>query len=62
MQSELADILSRSKPDAAATARYHAALKIALRWIENYVALDFRSLGSYSRPDLAQIAAEPDAF
>ena len=33
-----------------------------VRWIANYVDLDFRSLASYSRAALAQIATEPDAF
>lgn len=62
LESELADILARSKPSPEATQRYNAARKIALRWIHNYVELDFRSLASYSRPDLARIAEAPDAF
>ena len=66
---ELDDILSRRRAeiaDAAALAatedRYRAACKIAMRWVLNYTELDFRSLGSYTRADLAQIAAAPDAF
>ena len=43
-------------------ARYRAAAKVTLRWIKNYTDLDFRSLGSYTRDDLAAIAAAPDAF
>ena len=30
--------------------RYRKALQIAMRWIKNYTDLDFRSLGSYTRP------------
>ena len=66
---ELEDILSRRRAevaDAAALAavedRYRAARKTAMRWVRNYTELDFRSLGSYTRADLAQIAAAPDAF
>lgn len=61
LQQELEDILS-GLSDAAAAARYRQALKVALRWIKNYTELNFRGLGSYSRPDLAEIAAEADAF
>src|SRR5882762_9442386 len=42
--------------------RYRKAVKIAMRWIKNYIDLDFRSLGSYTRADLDRIAREPDAF
>ena len=42
--------------------RYQYSVKIALRWIKNYTDFDFRSLGSYSRPQLKAIAADPDAF
>jgi hypothetical protein len=42
--------------------RYGKAVRIAMRWIRNYVDLDFRSLGTYSRADLDAIAAAPDAF
>jgi malate synthase len=74
LHEETADILERLRAtvppgDARATAAYAAAedryrksVKIAMRWIENYVELDFRSLGSYTRADLDRIAAEPDAF
>ena len=42
--------------------RYQASVKIALRWIKNYTEFDFRSLGSYSRPQLKAIGADHDAF
>ena len=47
---------------AASETRYRKAVKIAARWIKSYTDLDFRSLGSYSRSDLENIAAEEDAF
>jgi malate synthase len=59
---EVEDILRRRAKDPAVQQRYRHAAKIALRWIKNYADLDFRSLGSYTRPDLDQIAASPDAF
>ena len=45
-----------------ASLRYRKAVKIAMRWIKNYTELDFRSLGSYTRRDLEEIAAAEDAF
>ena len=33
-----------------------------LRWVKNSTELDFRSLGSYAKAELATIAAAPDAF
>lgn len=69
LAEEVDDILSRRRqtikdPRALAEteARYGKARKIALRWIRNYVDLDFRSLGSYSHADLDAIAAAPEAF
>jgi malate synthase len=62
LDEELEDILRRRPADAALQARYRKAVKIALRWIRNYVDLDFRSLGSYTRRDLDAIAAAPDAL
>lgn len=59
---ELEDILQRRPPEAAVQERYRKALKVAMRWIKNYTELDFRSLGSYSRPDLDRVAAAPDSF
>jgi malate synthase len=47
---------------AQAAARYDKAYKVALRWVRNYVELDFRSLGSYTRAELEAIAAASDAF
>jgi malate synthase len=62
LAEELEDILRRRPADAALQERYRKAVKIALRWIRNYVDLDFRSLGSYTRRDLDAIAAAPDAL
>jgi malate synthase len=62
LREEAEDILRLARPDPDATERYRKAFKIALRWIKNYVDLDFRSLGTYSRADLDRIAAAPDAF
>ena len=42
--------------------RYRASRKITLRWIKNYTDMNFRSLGSYTREDLANIALEPESF
>ncbi len=64
VESEAEDIIRLLGSDASAgqVERYRSAVKIALRWIKNYVEFDFRSLGSYSRPELATTAAEQDAF
>ena len=72
LREECDDILARLRATvtddrsraayAAAEARYARSVKIALRWIKNYTELNFRSLGSYTRADLDQIAAAPDAF
>ena len=74
LQEELGDILMFRKAavpegDAAADAayrvqeeRYRKAFKASLRWIKNYVDLDFRSLGTYTRADFDRIAKEADAF
>jgi malate synthase len=59
---ELEDILRRRGADPTAAARYRTAVKVALRWIRNYVDLDFRSLGSYTRRELEAIGAAPDAL
>jgi len=50
------------KAFAEAEERYRKSVKIAMRWIKNYTALDFRSLGSYTRADLDRIAAASEAF
>jgi malate synthase len=47
---------------ASAEARYEKAYRIAMRWVRNYVDLDFLSLGSYTRAELDVIAAAPDAL
>ena len=63
LTEECQDILARlGTRDAGVDARYRKAVKIAMRWIKNYTELDFRSLGSYTRPDLENIAAAPEAF
>jgi malate synthase len=62
LHEETEDILRLGRLGPEVAARYRQAEKIALRWIKNYVDLDFRSLGSYSRPELERIAAAPDAF
>jgi hypothetical protein len=57
------DILRLMKTkDAESEARYRKAVKIAQQWIKNYLQLDYRSLGSYTRADLERIAAGPDAL
>jgi malate synthase len=63
LQEECDDILRLMKnADPRTEARYRAAVKISMRWIKNYIDLDFRSLASYSRADLDRIAAQPDAL
>jgi malate synthase len=62
LQEELEDILSKRPADAAMQTRYKKALKISVRWIKNYTELDFRSLASYTRPELDAIAAASDSF
>ncbi|HTI52910.1 MAG TPA: hypothetical protein VMC04_01670 [Verrucomicrobiae bacterium] len=63
LQEEVEDILRLTKGrDAETEARYRKAVKIALQWIRNYTQLDYRSLGSYTRADLEQIGAAPDAL
>ena len=46
----------------SAERRYRKAYKVAMRWIKNYTELNFRSLGSYTRDELNDIAARDDAF
>lgn len=74
LQEDVEDILARlnatvdendDKSVAAFTAaeqRYRKAVKIAMQWTKNYMDLDVRSLGSYTRADLDAIAAAPDAL
>jgi malate synthase len=58
----LAQALARGASTPEAEDRYAKATRIALRWIKNYTELDFRSLGAYTRAQLDEIAAAPDAF
>jgi len=68
LQEETQDIIDRlhgapaDEDNAGAEERYRKACKIALKWVQNYVNLDFRSLGSYTRRQLDEIAGRPDAF
>jgi hypothetical protein len=63
LQEACDDILRLTKtPDAQTQDRYRKAVKIAQRWIKNYVDLDYRSLGSYTRADLDRVALEADAL
>ncbi|PYN96706.1 MAG: hypothetical protein DMD91_20400 [Candidatus Rokuibacteriota bacterium] len=62
LSEELDDILRRRPADPTVRERYRKSMKIAMRWIKNYVDLDFRSLASYTRGDLETIAAASDAF
>ncbi len=63
LEEEVEDILRLMQTkDPEIEARYRKAVKVAMRWIKNYTDLDFRSLGSYTHPDLERIAAAPDAF
>jgi hypothetical protein len=62
LREEADDIVRLGRPDSATTERYGKAVKIAMRWIRNYVDLDFRSLGTYSHADLERIAAGADPF
>ncbi len=68
IDSEIQDILrirsldlNRSDFDLSKTT-YESSRKITLRWIKNYTQLNFKSLGSYTREDLSNIASSPDAF
>jgi len=63
LQEECDDILRQMKSrDAQTEERYRKAVTIAQRWIKNYLELDYRSLGSYTRADLDRIATSPDAL
>lgn len=64
LTSETEDIIRQlgNNPPAATVQRYMDAAKISMRWLRNYTELNFRSLGSYSRSDLARIASDPDAI
>ena len=64
LKEECRDILARlgDDQDSKLTAVYERSLGVRLRWTRNYTELDFRSLGSYTRPELEQIGNGPDAF
>ena len=66
LEEERDDILAQARARGATSAeaeeRYARATRIALRWIKNYTDLDFRSLGSYTRAQLEEIARAPYAF
>ncbi len=51
-----------NNPPADAVQRYQDAVRISMQWLRNYTEFNFRSLGSYSRSDLASIAADDDAI
>jgi malate synthase len=65
LAEELAEILrlAGEAPEPlppGAEERYRQSLPIALHWTTSYVNGDFRSLGSYTRADLARIAARSE--
>lgn len=64
MREEYTDILARlgdlSEPELRN--RYEYSVGIAMRWIRNYIELDFRGLGTYTREELAAIGRGPDAL
>ncbi len=66
LEEERDDILAQGRARGATSAetdeRYAQATRIALQWIKNYTELDFRSLASYTRAQLEEIAGAPDAF
>lgn len=66
LAEQLDDILRLRKEagilDDAMDRRYRDSVRVSMRWIRNYTELNFRSLGTYTRKDLADIAAAPDAF
>jgi malate synthase len=57
LEEEYRDILARlgDLSEPGIRMRYEYSLAIAQRWIRNYVELDFRSLGSYTRAELEAI-------
>ena len=66
LQQELNDILERRRAEPSGDAeqedRYRRAAALATHWIKNYTELNFRSLGSYTRAELDQLARGPEAF
>jgi hypothetical protein len=66
LEEERDDILAQARArgtiSAEADERYAQATRIVLRWVKNYTELDFRSLASYTRAQLEEIAGAPDSF
>ena len=66
LSEQLDDILRLRKEagilDDGMEQRYRDAVRVSKRWIHNYTEFNFRSLGTYTRADLAEIAAAQDAF
>lgn len=62
--SEVESIISSlgKSADASQVKRYKAAGKIAMKWTVNYLDMNFRSLGSYTRSKLLEIATSPDSL
>jgi malate synthase len=62
--SEEEDIVKQLGDSASVEAidYYRKATKVTMQWIKNYTEFDFRSLGSYTRGELEDIAAAPDAL
>ena len=58
---DIIHLLGTNAP-ASAVQRYQDAVKISMQWLKNYTEFNFRSLGSYSRTDLAEIATDDDAI
>ena len=48
--------------DGGSKSNYNKASKIAMQWIKNYTEFNFRSLGSYTRKELNDIANNSDAL
>ena len=61
-EEDIVRVLGASASLDGTAARYRQATKVTMQWIKNYTEFDFRSLGSYTRADLAGIAEAPDAF
>ena len=62
--SETEDIIDQLGETASNDQKtnYNKASKIAMQWIKNYTEFNFRSLGSYTRKELNDIANSSDAL
>ena len=58
---DIIDQLGETASDDQKT-NYNKASKIAMQWIKNYTEFNFRSLGSYTRKELNDIANNSDAL